>query len=165
MKAGTTVRDDGTVEIMIPLTPYTKKNSQEIRYKRKRGGGKVPFISPSENYKQYESDCFMFMKPLNIGYPVNIEAKFYMPTRRRVDLTNLNEAIHDILSNYGVLQDDNASIVVSTDGSRVYYDKENPRTELLITKEEQTFFTAQQAKDKEKPKRQAKSAKKITEKK
>lgn len=57
---------------------------------------------------------------------------FYMPTRRIVDLTNLEEAIDDILVKYGVLKDDNSRILVSHDGSRVLYDKNNPRTEVTI---------------------------------
>jgi Holliday junction resolvase RusA-like endonuclease len=55
-----------------------------------------------------------------------------MPTKRRVDLTNLLEAIDDILVKYGVLEDDNYNIIDNHDGSRVYYDKENPRTEITI---------------------------------
>ena len=81
----------------------------------------------------------VFLKALGINQPVNVAAKFYMPTRRRVDLTNLNEALHDILVHYGVLSDDNAKIIVSTDGSRVYWDKDNPRTEVIITAVEGTF--------------------------
>ena len=50
------------------------------------------------------------------------------------DLTNLHEALHDILVKYHVIADDNCKIIVSTDGSRVLYDRENPRTEVTITK-------------------------------
>ena len=56
-----------------------------------------------------------------------------MGTRRKVDLVNLLEALDDILVHYGVLEDDNCGIIVSHDGSRVHYDKENPRTEVTIT--------------------------------
>ena len=56
-----------------------------------------------------------------------------MPTHRRVDQVNLLEATLDILVEYGVLADDNSNIVVSHDGSRVLYDKNNPRTEITIT--------------------------------
>ena len=55
-----------------------------------------------------------------------------MPTRRRVDLTNLMEAAHDVLVAAGILADDNNTIIVSVDGSRVLYDKEYPRTEIII---------------------------------
>jgi Holliday junction resolvase RusA-like endonuclease len=55
-----------------------------------------------------------------------------MPTRRRVDLTNLLEAAHDTLVAAKILADDNNTIIASVDGSRVLYDKENPRTEIII---------------------------------
>lgn len=127
------------IQITIPLCPYTKKNSQNIFYKTSKSGKRVPFIMPSKQYKQYEKDAAIFLKPLHIDYPVNVKATFYLPTKRKVDLTNLNEALHDIMVKCGTIIDDNVSIIVSTDGSRVFYDKENPRTEIEITKEEATF--------------------------
>ena len=56
-----------------------------------------------------------------------------MKTRKRVDLTNLLESIDDIMVKYGTIADDDYKILVSHDGSRVLYDKENPRTEVYIT--------------------------------
>ena len=135
---GITVVNDDEIKITIPLHPYTKKNSSEIHYKH-AGGKRIPFVAPSGQYKKYAAECGFFLKPLNITSPVNIKTEFYMGTRRRVDLTNLNEAIHDILVENGVLSDDNALILVSTDGSRVYYDKKNPRTEIIITPADLTF--------------------------
>lgn len=55
-----------------------------------------------------------------------------MPTRRKVDKTNLESAIMDVLVDAKILADDNRNIVAATDGTRVYYDKENPRTEIYI---------------------------------
>lgn len=55
-----------------------------------------------------------------------------MPTRRGVDLTNLLEALDDVLVEAGVLEDDHSGILVSHDGSRVLYDKQHPRTEIVI---------------------------------
>ena len=63
----------------------------------------------------------------------NVCALYYMPTHRRVDLLNLLEATLDILVDAGILEDDNSNIVAGHDGSRVLYDKENPRTEITIT--------------------------------
>ena len=57
---------------------------------------------------------------------------FYMPTHRRCDLTNMLEAIDDVMVAGGLLADDNYKIIESHDGSRVLYDKENPRTEVYI---------------------------------
>lgn len=120
--------------IEIPLKPITKKNSQRIAT-RKVNGKYVPFILPSKAYVQYEKDCGYFIKGkgLKINYPVNVKCVYYMPTRRRVDLTNLMEATHDILVKYEVLADDNYKVIQSVDGSRVEYDKDNPRTEIIIT--------------------------------
>lgn len=157
---------DEAVRFVIPLPPYTKKNSGRILYKRRPGGGKTPFIAPSDQYVKYERDCMYFIKPLGIDYPVNVKASFYMGTRRHVDLTNLNEALHDILVAAGALVDDNASILVSSDGSRVFYDKENPRTEVVITPEEKTFMTAQdvkKAKEAEKREKEEKKRRKVQE--
>ena len=119
-------------EIMISGDPRTKKNSQRII--RTKGGRYIPI--PSAAYKKYEEEAGAYLKPwkdLKIAEPVNIQACYYMRTRRKVDLINLHEALHDILVKYKVLEDDNANIIVSTDGSRVFYDKENPRTEIVIT--------------------------------
>lgn len=138
--AGTKKCKNGVIRITIPLNPYTKKNSSRI-CTRKSGNRCIPFIAPSNQYRKYERDCGYFLKPLMINEPVNVEAHFYMKTRRRVDLTNLNQALHDILVKCGVIEDDNSTIIVGTDGSRVHYDKENPRTEVVITRAKKTFLT------------------------
>lgn len=119
------------IKFTIPIAPRTKKNSQRIIIAKGR-----PMIIPSELYKQYEKDCMPFIPPIKkpIDYQVNVKCLYYMPTKRRVDLTNLLEATDDMLVHYGVLKDDNSNIIASHDGSRVYYDKESPRTEIEITK-------------------------------
>ncbi len=117
------------MEFTIKLPPITKKNHSQIII----AGGR-PRVIPSKQYIQYEKDCQFFMpRILTIDKPINVKAIYYMPTRRKVDLTNLHAALHDILVSYRVIADDNSSIIVSTDGSRVMYDKDNPRTEVEIT--------------------------------
>ena len=109
--------------------PRTKKNSQQILYK-----GSTPFITQSEAYRQYAESCGWQIRVVpGIKLPCNVKMVYYMATHRRVDLCNLQEATLDILVRYGVLEDDNCKIVVSMDGSRVDYDKENPRVEVTIT--------------------------------
>lgn len=143
MNAGTKIEPDESIRILIPLHPYTKKNSQEIYFRTKTDEGntaqKVPFIFPSKQYKRYEQDCRIFMRSLGIDYPVNVQAHYYMNSLRAVDLTNLHQALHDAMVNNGLISDDNCRLIVSTDGSRVFYDKNNPRTEVLITRTELTF--------------------------
>lgn len=121
--------------IIIPLEPRTKKNSQQIR--RNRATGKQ-FVAPSNTFLFYQNQCFPYLYQLrsnaeSLQYPLNIKCLFYMPTHRRVDLVNLLEAIDDVLVHYKLIVDDSAAYIGGHDGSRVLYDKENPRTEIYIT--------------------------------
>ncbi|HON29363.1 MAG TPA: hypothetical protein PLA64_13770, partial [Mesotoga infera] len=119
------------LNIIIPLNPITKKNSQRIIKNRATGR---PLIIQSETYKQYEKDCGFFLAKFSgrdpIDEPINLKCLFYRKDRRGVDLSNCLEAIQDVLVKYGVIKDDKHNIVVSVDGSRVLYDKDNPRTEI-----------------------------------
>ena len=119
------------LKFTIPLNPATKKNSQQIVYNPKT---RRPFITQSKKYKQYEKDAKNHIKGrgLRIDGPVEVTAVFYRATKHNVDLTNLMEALHDILVKYEVLADDGWKIIRSVDGSRIEFDKENPRTEVTI---------------------------------
>lgn len=119
------------IEFVIPLPPVSKKNSQRIMINRQSG---KPFIMPSDQYKRYEWEAaFYIPRGVHINEPVNVKCLFYMPTRRKCDLTNLLEAIDDVMVKAGLLADDNYTVIESHDGSRVLYDKERPRTEVYIT--------------------------------
>ncbi|QRN86834.1 RusA family crossover junction endodeoxyribonuclease [Clostridia bacterium] len=115
----------------IPGDPRTKKNSSQILRNRRTG---KPFVAPSKAYAQYQRDCGWHLKSLFIDEPVNLKCTYYMRTRRKVDLTNLNSAICDVLVHHKVIKDDDSKIIVAMDGSRVRYDKENPRVEIEITR-------------------------------
>lgn len=117
------------IKFTIPIAPRTKKNSQRIVSVHNR-----PMIIPSKLYKDYESECKMYMPKIDkpIDYPITLKCLYYMPTRRKVDLNNLLEATTDMLVHHNILADDNSTIVSSHDGSRVYYDKEKPRCEIEI---------------------------------
>lgn len=121
-------------KITIPLEPRTKKNSQQIR--KKPTGQR--YVAPSNTFLVYQNRCFPYLYHLrsnaeSLQYPLNIKCLFYMPKRYNVDLVNLLEAIDDILVHYKIIKDDGAKYVGGHDGSRVLYDKENPRTEIYIT--------------------------------
>lgn len=119
------------IKFTIPLAPISKKNSQQIMINRTTG---KPFICPSKAFKQYEAAALWFIpKRQQISYAVCVKCLFYMPTRRKCDLTNMLEAIDDIMVKAGLLADDNYTIIESHDGSRVFYDKDKPRTEVYIT--------------------------------
>ena len=116
------------MQFTIKAEPRTKKNSQKLIMVKGR-----PMIIPSKQFTEYQNIAGWFVpKNEKIDYPVNIRCYFFMKTRRKCDLTNLLEAIDDILVHYGVIADDNYSIVAGHDGSRVYVDKDNPRTEVWI---------------------------------
>ena len=118
------------IPILIPVEARTKKNSMRLV----RLGSRIVPI-PSKQYKDFEAKCGKWLQPWNgmeIDKPVNVRCLFYMKTRRKVDLTNLLEAADDVLVRYHVLADDNMSIVAGHDGSRVLYDKNNPRIEIEI---------------------------------
>lgn len=117
------------LKFTIPLAPVTKKNSPRIANR-----GQYSKILPSKAYVQYEKDAGYFLPERGKSHtgPCEVECLFYMPTRRRVDLTNLLEAIDDVLVKYQVLKDDDSKIIISHDGSRVLHDPAHPRTEVTI---------------------------------
>lgn len=134
----------GAVKLPIRYTimgdPRTKKNSAQIMYKGTRcpacKKGKIPFIMPSKAFKEYQERALWQLRPRPrepISRSVNVRCLFYMETRRDVDLNNLLESICDILVEAKILHDDKSKIVAAHDGSRVLYDKYNPRVEIEIT--------------------------------
>lgn len=120
------------MKFTIPLAPVSKKNSPVLTTTGR------PRILPSKVYRDYEAAALKLLprRRRTITERVCVKALFYMPTRRRVDLTNLLEALDDTLVKARILDDDNANIIASHDGSRVLYDKDNPRTEVTITRME-----------------------------
>ena len=117
------------IKIEIPVTPRSKKNSQQIIVCKGR-----PMIIQSELYRQYERECAMFLPKVDVPIekPINLKCTFIVPDRRKRDLTNLLNAIQDILVKYGVIADDNYNIVNSTDGSRIVYEKGIGKTIIEI---------------------------------
>ncbi len=121
------------LELNIRLTPVSKKNHSMIV----KGKGGRPLLLPSKQYRDYEQAAITILRDQwhgdPIEDPVNVEMIFFMPTRRRCDLVNMQEACLDVLVRAGVLKDDCSSIVVRMDGSEVKHDKEDPRTEIRIS--------------------------------
>lgn len=130
------------IKYIIHGEPRTKKNHTMIV----GFGRRCPVCHKFENqrvrqgsaYGEYAEKAVWQLHPRPekpIDYPVNVRCMFYMATKRIVDGLNLQAAVDDILVDAGILEDDNSRIVVGHDGSRVLYDKEDPRTEIYITKE------------------------------
>ena len=124
------------IKFTLPIRPVTKKNSGQIIT-----AGGFPRMIPSKQYLQFEKDCQPYFKQVlnqigQIDYPINLQAVFYVETKRRIDLPNLLNAVDDAMVKSELILDDNRDIIASHDGSRVYHDKFNPRIEIEITKQE-----------------------------
>lgn len=121
------------IEFTIPVRPATKKNSGQIIQVKGRN-----ILIPSKQYKQFEKDCLPYLYHVKdtagvINYPVNVQCTFFTETKRKIDLTNLLNAIDDAMVKSGLIVDDNRDIIAAHDGSRVFHDKFNPRIEITIT--------------------------------
>lgn len=116
--------------IKIPLKCASKKNSQQVIYNNGR-----PLVIQSKQYLQFERDCSYFLKKYSrhIDIPINLKCVFYVPDKRKRDLSNLLNAIQDVLVKYDVIADDNYNIVQSVDGSRIIFEKGREETIVEIT--------------------------------
>lgn len=118
---------------ILPVKPRTKKNhSQLVTLKTGR-----QMLLPSKTYKEFEKEVLAYVKKhpelkLKINEPINLECHFYKDKNYKSDLVGYLQAIQDALVKAEVLEDDNHTIVESTDGSRVYLDRQNPRIEVFI---------------------------------
>ena len=124
------------IKFTLPIRPATKKNSGQIITV-----GGIPRLIPSKQYLQFEKDCQPYFKHVltrigQIDYPINLQAVFYVETKRKIDLPNLLNAVDDAMVKSELILDDNRDIIASHDGSRVYHDKFNPRIEIEITRHE-----------------------------
>lgn len=126
---------DNNQEIHLTIfgNPRPKKNN--MRPARRRNGSLM--LIQSQNYIDFaelaKPQLLQQYKDNAIDYAVNVKLIYYRADNRRTDLVNLQNATLDILVDANVLADDNYKIVCSTDGSRVYVDKDNPRTEIYIS--------------------------------
>ena len=124
---------------VIPLDPRTKKNHQTIAGTGPAcyvcGKRAKQFIRQGHANTKYAAAAAKYLHPKPtqpISGNVQIIYRLFMQTKRKVDDLNLYAALDDILVHENILADDNISIIRSRDGSRMFYDKENPRTEIYI---------------------------------
>lgn len=116
--------------------PTTKKNSQRMvevgRRCRVCHRGQFSRPLPSAKYMSWHdaAKSQVAALPEPIREPVNLFAVYYREAKRG-DLINYHEALCDLLEDAGVLSNDR--LVVSTDGSRLDKDADNPRIEWALT--------------------------------
>ena len=120
-----------TTNITLIGRPITKKNHQQIVVS---GNGRR-FVIQSKAYRQYEKDCLKQLMYLYKGKTIegqlSMKCLYYMPTKARPDLLNLEQATADILEKAKVIENDKN--IYSFDNSRIMgVDKLNPRCEILL---------------------------------
>lgn len=123
----------------IPIDPKTKKNSHRIAGCGPRcpvcGKYKKQFIRNGNTTTDFAFNAARYLMPRPkkpIEGPVQVVYRLYTGTWHRKDDLNLYEALDDILVKEGILKDDDRKTIRSRDGSRVLYDKDNPRAEIYI---------------------------------
>lgn len=126
-------------QYLIPLDPRTKKNHMSIcgtGPKCPKCGKKArQFVRQGAAHSKYAFEAAQYLNPrprIPIEEEVHIIYLLYMQTHRRVDDLNLYASLDDILVHEKILKDDCVKLIRSRDGSRVLYDKENPRAEIYI---------------------------------
>ena len=126
-------------EYVIPLDPRTKKNSHRISGCGKRcpvcGKYARQFVRNGKATTEFAFKAAKYLQPRPkepISCQVHLVYRLYTGTWHRKDDINLYENLDDILVSNKVLKDDDRKIIRSRDGSRVLYDKDNPRCEIFI---------------------------------
>lgn len=127
------------VRYTIPLDPKTKKNSHRIAGCGPRcpvcGKYAKQFVRNADKTTQFSFEAARYLRPKPqkpIDRPVHLIYRIYTGTWHRKDDLNLYESLDDILVKEGILKDDDRKTIRSRDGSRVLYDKDNPRAEIYI---------------------------------
>lgn len=126
-------------QYVIPLDPRAKKNSHRIAGSGPRcpmcGKFQKQFIRNGSTATDFAFRAAQYLHPKPakpIDGQVHLIYRVYTATWHKKDDLNLYEALDDILVKEKILEDDNRKIIRSRDGSRVLYDKENPRAEIYI---------------------------------
>lgn len=120
------------MEITLPGSIKSKKNSKQIVMVGGRNVKRRPMLVPSRAYSKWENQArkslwgSVIVPPLTCQ--IQIEAHFYY-RGPQPDLSGCCESVADCLE--GIIYADDKQIT-SWDGSRLHHDKENPRTEVIV---------------------------------
>jgi len=120
------------IELYLPGSIRSKKNSKRI-YAR----GKMKMVLPSLAYLKWEKEARISVNQQLLGsvyeirlltVQVHVNAQIYYKGKQP-DLSGSLESIGDCLE--GIIWEDDSQIE-SWDGSRLYHDKKNPRTNISV---------------------------------
>lgn len=144
------------IKFIITGNPVSSKNSRPIFVNKATGSR---FVGKSDKLKGYINNGLEELKkyihfynhpelttgvltddnkliPIPILDLCEISFHFYVKDNRNYDLVNLMQCPLDLLTQANIITDDNYKIVYSLDGSRIFIDKDNPRTEIIINMED-----------------------------
>ena len=122
------------IHLVITGQTPSKKTSSQIIFNKKTH---KRMIIPNKQYQAWIGGAILqlqaqwgFATP--IDRPCEVKTTTYRLTKRKCDLVNLLQAIHDALQAAGVIDDD--FLIHSIDGSRRFLgcDKGEERTEIFI---------------------------------
>ena len=129
------------LKYVIKGAPRTKKNSQKIAGGKEKcplcRKPKKQWIVQGAAHDKYADLASWQLRPRPvkpIDFPIQIKYLFFLDADRIVDDLNLAACADDLLIRNGIIADDNRRIVKSHDGTRSYVDRDNPRTEIYITR-------------------------------
>lgn len=129
------------LKYVIQGAPRTKKNHQTIAGSgpRCRTCGKFQklWVRQGAAHDDYAEKAGWQLRPRPaqpINFPVNIKYLFFLDADRVVDDLNLAACADDLLVENKIIADDNRRIVRGHDGTRSFVDRDNPRTEIYITR-------------------------------
>jgi len=92
---------------------------------------------PSEQYKNWHKQASQQLIGVDkIDGVCEIQIEFFMPDKRKADLTNKAESILDLLVDVGIIKDDSWKYVPSLFLRFNCVDKENPRAEIWVRTQE-----------------------------
>lgn len=98
-------------------------------------------LLPNKKYREWEDGAIYQLQTQKaaqnaptITEPVNVASIIYRLTKRRIDLVNLHQSIHDVLERAGILEND--FLVETTNGSRriLGVEKGQERVDIYIKK-------------------------------
>lgn len=123
--------------LTVPFELYSSKNSKRILFNKATGRS---FVAKSKQSEQNEKDLISFLSLMRGQFaamlkekekPYRIHFKIYRQTKRRFDYVNIVQGILDSLVKSGLLEDDNADVLIPV-FEPYEVDKNNPRTILWI---------------------------------
>lgn len=97
--------------------------------------GNRPILISNGQFQAWNTEQLWYLKSLGsirAREIIEVVISYYLPDKRRTDLTNKTESLMDLMVDAGILEDDNCTIVPQLRLVYLGVDKLNPRAEIRI---------------------------------